>query len=102
MADQFPLAKILGIDQSSSMIDQAKRTYQSELLSFKQQAIQTVKFTTLFDLIIAHSSLHWVSNMKQWLPLYHQQLSQNGYFACSVFLPGAFSRTRRLYAAFIQ
>ncbi len=66
IADKVPEGRVLGLDKSKAMIDFAKDKYSGRAnknLKFVLEDIESVNYSTQFDLIVAFSCLHWVKNI---------------------------------------
>src|SRR5262249_40942802 len=66
LVDRLPDAYVLGIDSSTSMIDQASPR-STEYLTFRLQDIADVEDYTSYDLIFSNAALHWVEDNERYL-----------------------------------
>ncbi|MFK7825625.1 MAG: methyltransferase domain-containing protein [Oligoflexales bacterium] len=74
---RYPNSHVLGIDNSSPMLAQAKENYPQ--IDWQKLEISDVKGS--FDLIFSNAALHWLSNHKQLFPNLLELLSPKGTLA---------------------
>lgn len=66
LAEKYPLATVIGIDPSPSMITNATENYASQYdnLIFHQIDVAAFKSEEKFDLVVSFNCLHWVDNLE--------------------------------------
>lgn len=73
--------QVIGVDASQNMIDEAKKTFDSEKfpnLSFQVMDASKLTFKENFDLVFSNSALHWIKDHKPVLSGIYHSLKPNG------------------------
>ncbi len=82
IATLVPQGKVIGIDNSESMLKQSTSNYAYPNLHFKYQNAQDIAFYQAqqnhFDLIVSFSTLHWVKEQHEVLQGIHHALKNQG------------------------
>jgi trans-aconitate methyltransferase len=78
LADLVPKGKVIGIDASEGMINEAKKL-EKENLIFLLQDINELNCDNEFDLIFSNATLHWIKDHKKLLENCHKALKDKGY-----------------------
>ncbi|MCH9626260.1 MAG: Trans-aconitate 2-methyltransferase [Chlamydiales bacterium] len=79
ISQKVPDGKVLGIDPSPSMIEFAKKEYDSSKnLEFMLGSAEEVDFQDAFDLIVSFSTFHWVQDQKKAFKNILKALKKNG------------------------
>ncbi len=73
-----PKGKVIGIDASEGMINEAKKL-EKENLVFILQDINELNYDNEFDLIFSNATLHWIKDHKKLLENCHKALKDKGY-----------------------
>lgn len=89
-------AQVIGIDQSETMIKQAKDKYPN--LTFSHQDILALDKHNTFDAIFSNAVLHWVKQPEEALQRIHTALKQDGRFVAEF---GGYGNIERLTSALI-
>ncbi|MBQ8209275.1 MAG: methyltransferase domain-containing protein [Clostridia bacterium] len=76
----FPNARLIGIDNSSNMIEKASQTYPD--IEFRLDDIQNLN--EKHDLIFSNACLQWIPNHHILLPHLMEQLNDNGVLAVQI------------------
>ncbi len=79
LKDRWPEAKVIGVDSSDSMLEQARKEYPD--MEFIQGDIAEFKTDGGADLIFANASLQWVANHNQVIPRLINDLNPQGILA---------------------
>jgi len=80
LASVYPKAKIIGIDNSDAMLDQARISYPK--LTFTKNDIADFKGS--YDLIFSNAALHWLSDLESTLKKIMDNVNPGGYFAVQI------------------
>ncbi|WP_416149943.1 class I SAM-dependent methyltransferase [Salipaludibacillus sp. HK11] len=70
--------KVIGIDKSENMVQQAKNKYPQ--ITFLVKDAVDLKYTSEFDAIFSNATLHWVKTPKQALNCIYKSLKTGGRF----------------------
>lgn len=77
----FPDAKVIGIDNSEEMLNEAY-LLETDQLGFKNQSIEDfLSERGNWDIIISNAALQWIENHKEIFPLIIKKLNPGGQFA---------------------
>jgi len=79
LADRFPLAKVIGVDNSAEMIAKARQDYPR--LEFVQCDARTWASDRPCDVILSNAVFQWVGEHEKLLPRLMGQLSEGGVLA---------------------
>lgn len=71
-------AKVVGIDKSKNMIDEALKKYPH--IPFKVEDVLKLEYNEQFDAVFSNATLHWVKEAKQALSCIYQSLKPGGRF----------------------
>lgn len=71
---------VLGIDQSVSMVEEAKRLY--PLTEFQHQDILTATSSATYDVVFSNAVFHWINDQDRLLDQIHKLLNPGGYLIC--------------------
>jgi trans-aconitate 2-methyltransferase len=82
LRERWPLAKIVGVDNSPAMLEQAKKT--DEKTEWRCEDISSWRSSSQVDLIFANASLHWLPDHESLLHSLMQQLKPGGTLAFQV------------------
>jgi len=88
LADRWPSARIIGLDSSPAMIEQA-RAHAGPRVSFSVQDLRDWEPREPVDVIISNAALQWVPGHRQLLPRLIQALAPGGWLGFQV--PGNFA-----------
>ncbi|TKC08300.1 methyltransferase domain-containing protein [Pedobacter polaris] len=81
LAEKLPNAKVLGVDSSIEMLNEAK-AFASETLSFKQNSIEEqIDTNQKWDLIFSNAAIQWVDDHETLFPKIIRLLNPNGQLA---------------------
>jgi trans-aconitate 2-methyltransferase len=78
LAEQVPQGRVLGIDASQNMIDQARRNHVRENLEFRLADINALAFDRKFDVMYSNATLHWIKDHRRLLTNVHRALGPGG------------------------
>jgi len=79
IAKRVPQGHVIGIDNSKSMIDSAKKTYKNLThVKFLQSDACHFKSETSFDLVVSFSALHWLPNQLEIFKNIYDMLKPGG------------------------
>ncbi|MDF4311260.1 methyltransferase domain-containing protein, partial [Vibrio parahaemolyticus] len=73
-------AKMIAIDKSSNMIDEAIRLHKKTDIDYKTYDIAEMELNSKFDVIISNSSLQWFEDINTSLTVIRNHMSDNGHF----------------------
>lgn len=76
----FPDAKVIGIDNSSDMIEKAKQTYSN--IEFRRENANEIKGQ--YDVIFSNACLQWIPNHRQLIPSLMERLEDKGVLAVQI------------------
>ena len=76
----FPNARLIGVDNSSNMIEKARQTYPD--IEFRLGDIHNLN--EKYDLIFSNACLQWIPNHNTLLPYLIEQLNDNGILAVQI------------------
>ena len=82
LRERWPSAKIVGVDNSPAMLEQAKKTDQNT--EWRCEDISSWRSLSQIDLIFANASLHWLPDHESLLNSLMQQLKPEGTLAFQV------------------
>ena len=82
LADRWPDARLVGIDSSQSMIDQAKRDYPQHEWTLADAA--TFSTDTKFDIVFSNAAIQWIPDHVRLLTRFCALLSEQGILAIQV------------------
>jgi trans-aconitate 2-methyltransferase len=82
LRQRWPSAKIVGVDNSPTMLEQARET--DERTQWLREDIGSWRSPSRVDLIFANASLHWLPDHESLLNLLMQQLKPKGTLAFQV------------------
>jgi trans-aconitate 2-methyltransferase len=88
LADRWPTARVLGIDSSPEMIENA-RGYAGPRVDFRMQNLGDWRPDRVVDVIVSNATLQWVPGHREVLPRLVEALAPTGWLAFQV--PGNFS-----------
>ncbi len=77
LADKVPNGKVVGVDASIGMIDEARKQSKKNLV-FMQMDINHMDFSEEFDVIYSNAALHWVKDHKRLLDNSKKALKAGG------------------------
>lgn len=82
--DKFPNAKIIGIDNSKKMIEQAKHNFSK--IEFINADISTdeINYENEFDIVFSNACMQWIPNHHVLLKKLMNMLKQNGILAVQI------------------
>lgn len=92
LAARWPQARIIGVDSSDEMLDQARRNDSLERVEWVRADVESLDMADLgapIDVIIANSLLQWVPSHMRLIPAWIRTLEPGGWFAMQV--PGNFN-----------
>lgn len=85
LAENFPNASLLGIDNSTSMLKKAKSLETTNcIFRFCDVNNDLLKVRQKFDLIFANASLHWIHNQEKFFKEVLQLLEPSGVLAVQI------------------
>src|SRR3974377_701303 len=68
LAERWPAARVVGVDNSPEMLAQAKASAVSGRLDFVQADLASWSPSQPFELIVSNAALHWISDHAGLLP----------------------------------
>lgn len=77
LAELVPDGRVLGIDASRGMIDEANKL-SADNLTFRQMDIGEMDFVEEFDILYSNAALHWVKDHKRLLESSRKALKERG------------------------
>jgi len=77
LSQLVPDGKVIGIDASAGMLNEAKKS-EKENLKFQLIDIDDINFSNEFDLIFSNATLHWVKDHKKMLSNCYKALKSGG------------------------
>lgn len=77
LATLVPAGSVLGIDASAGMIKAAKPLEQANL-HFEQADINSLDYTSEFDVVFSNATLHWVKDHRRMLTAVYESLKPGG------------------------
>ena len=81
IAQRVPAGKVVGVDPSPNMLQEAKNTFPNlGNLSFVRSSAQELAFDTLFDLVVSFMALHYVIDHPLVLKKIYNSLKPGGTF----------------------
>ncbi len=92
LARRWPEARIIGVDSSAEMLDQARRSSQDERVEWVRGDVESwdpAQVGAPIDVIITNALLHWVPSHRKLIPSWIRALAPGGWFAMQV--PGNFN-----------
>jgi trans-aconitate 2-methyltransferase len=92
LAKRWPHARIIGVDSSAEMLDQARRNDRRERVEWVRADVETwdpVQVGAPIDVITTNALLQWVPSHMQLIPGWINALTPDGWFAMQV--PGNFN-----------
>ena len=92
LAVRWPHARIIGVDYSAEMLDQARRNDYAERVEWVRSDVESwdpAQLGAPIDVIIANSLLQWVPSHVRLIPGWITALASGGWFAMQV--PGNFN-----------
>ena len=92
LSRRWPQARIIGVDSSAEMIDQARRNDRLERVEWVRSDVESwdpAQVGAPTDVIIANALLQWVPSHRELIPGWIRALAPNGWFAMQV--PGNFN-----------
>ena len=96
LVQQYPAAKIIGLDLAPGMIERARAKVISRRVEFVVGDAETLAFgSTAFDLVVSTSSLQWMAAEKVFAEA-ARVLRPAGQFVFSTFGPATFSEIRKV------
>jgi trans-aconitate 2-methyltransferase len=78
LAERVPQGRVLGIDASQNMINQACLGHRAENLEFRLMDINEMDFQDEFDVIFSNATLHWIKDHQRLLASAHKALRSGG------------------------
>jgi trans-aconitate 2-methyltransferase len=81
LAERWPAARIVGIDGSAAMLDQARRGANGRNLSWVEADIRRWRADALADVIYSNAALHWLDDHTTVFPHILTQLAPGGVLA---------------------
>ncbi len=85
LADRFPMARVLGIDSSAEMLEQARSTYgDRDRLQWRAAQVETFTPDTPVDLIFSNAALQWVGGHETLFPRLVSWLNPGGVLAVQI------------------
>lgn len=93
IARRIPGGEVVGIDQSSEMVEYAVREARRSRLSnirFTIGDLRVMAFDTQFDLVFSNYVLHWLDSRAAALAAIHQATCQGGHIALQIGAKGSF------------
>ncbi|WP_369902735.1 malonyl-ACP O-methyltransferase BioC [Bacillus manliponensis] len=100
----FPNAKITAVDFAESMIEQAKKRYKVDAVTFRCEDIERIDVDEQYDVIISNATFQWLNDLKATLSNLYSVLSENGVLVFSTFgdktfyeLHTSFQRAKEMY-----
>ncbi|HEY3873518.1 MAG TPA: methyltransferase domain-containing protein [Actinocrinis sp.] len=88
LADRWPCARVLGVDNSAEMVAAAARRARPGRLEFTRADLREWRAADPVDVLITNATLQWVPGHLELLPQLLRQVSPGGWFAFGV--PGNF------------
>lgn len=92
LATRWPVARIIGVDSSAEMLDQARRNDRAERVEWVRADIESwdpEQVGAPIDVIITNAVLQWVPAHRELIPGWVEALAPGGWFAMQV--PGNFT-----------
>ncbi|MCX6652673.1 MAG: methyltransferase domain-containing protein [Methanomassiliicoccales archaeon] len=77
LARRVPRGRVLGLDNSSSMIETARSNWAPNL-DFRLQDLTHMDFSEVFDLAFSNAALHWIKDQDTFLLGLHRALKPGG------------------------
>src|SRR5262245_23358852 len=81
LAERWPSARVVGIDNSSTMLERARPLTIPNRLDFVQADIEQWTPGEAVDLLVSNAALHWVGDHANLLPRLVEMLSTDGSLA---------------------
>jgi trans-aconitate methyltransferase len=79
IAKHVPKGKVIGIDPSSNMIEECKKSYSHiKNLTFEKRSAEDLSFKQEFDLVVSFYALHYVEDQLSLLKKIYNALKQDG------------------------
>ncbi len=89
--EHFNSKKTLGFDQSSSMIDHAKSTFETDTLTFQNKSAYDFSSNDQAELIFSNATLQWLPDLNKFFSLLKNQIKKPTTIAFSIFLPETYN-----------
>jgi trans-aconitate 2-methyltransferase len=84
LAERWPSANIVGIDNSEEMIDRARAIEIEGRLSFRLGSANALSFEQPIDVLVSNATLQWVPGHLEFFAGYIDALSAGGWFAFQI------------------
>jgi trans-aconitate 2-methyltransferase len=78
LVERVPQGRVLGIDASWNMIDQACHNHNRTNLEFRLLDINKINFVDEFDMVFSNATLHWIKDHGRLLAGVHKALRAGG------------------------
>lgn len=78
IASRLNNGSVVGIDQSSEMIELAQKRYRLSNLQFQQIDASQIEYEELFDIIFSNAALHWIRDHSNLLERFFRSLKPKG------------------------
>lgn len=88
LAARWPAARVIGVDSSAHMLDQARRSDTAHRVEWVEADAATWEPPTGIDLLVTNATLQWVPGHLDLIPRWVAALAPGGWFAMQV--PGNF------------
>jgi trans-aconitate 2-methyltransferase len=92
LARRWPHARIIGVDSSAEMLDQARRNDRRQRVEWVRSDVESwdpAQVGAPIDVIVTNALLQWVPSHRQLIPAWIRALALGGWFAMQV--PGNFN-----------
>lgn len=77
LAMRVPDGRVIGIDSSASMLEQAK-SHKAENMEFRLLDIETMIFEDEFDVVFSNAALHWIMDHPRVLDMIYKSMKKGG------------------------
>lgn len=77
LAERVPKGKVVGVDSSSSMLEQAEK-HSTDNMEFRLMDMENMEIDDKFDVVFSNAALHWVKGHLHLLKLVYDCLNTNG------------------------
>jgi trans-aconitate 2-methyltransferase len=84
LAERWPGARVLGVDSSEAMIEQASRLTIPDRLAFALADVRTWVPETPVNVLLTNATLQWIPEHVDLIPTWVEQLAAGGWFAMQV------------------
>lgn len=78
LAERVPNGKVVGVDSSSSMLEQAEN-HRAENMEFRLLDMEDIVLEDKFDVVFSNAALHWVKGHSRLLNIIYKCLDHGGF-----------------------